>query len=232
MTTKITKEELRRPDIFLYWGQKIVDKMLRFQMVIIALFSVILLVSLGWIGMNYMQTRRDVSATAAFYPVEKQLETEMEKDKKVSDKAIAEYEKIFNENLSSRAAMVSLVSVTPVMIRSGRAEQALGWFKSLRYEAPAKEIGFGLAQMTLGVVALEANQLDVALAAYQTVIANSHQKTFHAEAILKSGIAYQMKNESDKAREAYERVRREFPKSSAGELALSYLLALQTKKGA
>jgi outer membrane protein assembly factor BamD (BamD/ComL family) len=227
----ITKEELRT-DFFLSHSQQVAAFIGRHTKSLMILVAAIVVVSVGWLAVGYLQSHKEKIASAAFYPVEKKITDEMEKTKTVSDAAIADYEKVLVEYPSSRATLVSLVSVTPVLMKANKTEKAAAWFKKLTFSPGSSEFHFALLKMTEGLLALETKQADQAISDYQAVLSSDAQKAFHPEALLKSGIAFEMKNDNAKAKEAFERVRREHPTSESAELAFQYLLYLQTKKGA
>jgi len=226
---KITKEELKTPDFFVSHGHQMAEFILRFQNIFIAIGGVVLVGGLAWIGISYWQSHHENAATTALYPLEKKIQTEVEKDKKVSDSTLNEYQKMISENSSAKSSMVSLVTTTPQFIKAGKAGQALEWFGKLSFQSSSNEVDYGLERMTEGLLALESGQPDKAIGFYSQILAQESQKSFHGDALLKMGVAYQMKNDLSKARETYEKVRREHPRSQAGEMAFEYLLYLAQK---
>lgn len=229
MAGKITKEELKTPDFFLSQGHQMAEFILRFQNAFIAVGALVLLGGLTWIGISYWQSHRENAATSAIYPIEKKMQTEIEKDKKISDATLSEYEKVIAENASARSSLVSLITSTPNLIKAGKANQALALFGKLSYQPSSGEIHFGLEKMTEGLLALESQQPDKAIGFYQQILAQSSQKSFHADALLKLGVAYQQKKDFAKAKETFEKLRKEHPRSQAGEMAFEYLLFLSEK---
>jgi tetratricopeptide (TPR) repeat protein len=230
--TKITKDELRTPDAFLTYGRRAAAVLVKNQTFVVGLIVLVLMAGLGYIGVNYMQSRRERIATTALYPVEKSMNEDMEKGKALTDGSIKNYLQALKENSGSRAAMVSFISTTPYFLKSGKSSVAFDMIKNLTYSPSTKDIQFGLFKMTQGLLAFENHKYDEALALYQDLLKIESQKTLHPEALLKSGLVYQIKNDPAKAREIFNKVHREYMNTEAGSLALQYLLYLDSKKGA
>lgn len=210
-------------------GHHMAEFILRFQNVFIALGALIFIGALSWIGISYYQSHHENAASQALYPVEKKIETEWDKDKKISDATLAEYQKTIQDNANTRSSLVSLISTTPTMIKAGKASVSLEMFGHLSFQPSSGEVYFGLERMTEGLLALESGQPDKAIGFYQQILAQQSQKSFHSDALLKMGVAYQAKNDLAKARETFEKVRREHPRTQAGEMAFEYLLNLAQK---
>jgi hypothetical protein len=229
VASKITKEDLKTPDFFVSHGHQVAEFILRFQNFFIGIGALALLAGISWVGFSYWQSHRENVTTTTLYPIEKKMQTEFEKDKKISDGTLGEYQKMLVDNSSARSSLVSLITVTPNLIKAGKAGQALDWFQKLSFQPSSNEVHYSLERMTEGLLALESGQADKAIGFYQQILAQNSQKSFHADALLKLGVAYQMKNDLPKARETFEKVRREHPRSQAGEMAFEYLLFLAQK---
>ena|GEM_PF-6594401 len=229
---KLTKEDLKQPDFFQSHGTQLAEFILKFQGVFLTIGALILVGGLAWIGISYWQSHRENAATTALYPVEKKIQDEMEKNKTISDAALQDYDKVLRDHSSARSSLVSLISLSPSLIKAGKASWALDEISKAGYQPSNRDVYFGLEKMTQGLLALESQQPDKAAEIYQQLLAQDSQKSFHADALLKLGVAYQMKKDIAKARETFERVRKEHPRTQAGEMAFEYLLALSQQKGA
>lgn len=229
---KLTKEELKQPDFFVSHGTQMAEFILKFQGIFLTIGALILVGGLAWIGISYWQSHRENAATSALYPVEKKIQDESEKNKTISDASLQDYDKVLHENSSARSSLVSLISLSPQLIKAGKANWALDEIAKLSYQPSNRDMHFGLQKMTQGLLALESQQPDKAIEFYQQILNQDSQKSFHADALLKLGVAYQMKKDVAKARETFEKVRKEHPRTQAGEMAFEYLLALSQQKGA
>lgn len=231
MASELTKEELRAPDFFLAHTQTIVEGIYRVRFVILGLLVISMVFGLGWIGVNYLQNLREQTATTDLYEIEKKMKTSLEKTKQMSDADLAEFEKTLIKHASTKSAYVSFVAITPSMLKVGKAAMALDWAKKMK-KPEADNIHFALFRMALGTLSLEAQQFDQAIQNFQEILSSSNWKSFHPEALLKTGIAYQMKNELDKAKSTFETVLKDHPNTQASEMALEYLLYIESHKGA
>jgi TolA-binding protein len=101
------------------------------------------------------------------------------------------------------------------------------------YKPSAKDVVGGMWLMHRGIVLMENQKYDDAAKVYQEVVSSSDLKPFQPEALLKLGVVYEQKGEADKARQAYEKLAKEFPNTDASTSAQQYLrlLDLKSQKG-
>lgn len=83
--------------------------------------------------------------------------------------------------------------------------------------------------MHYGLVLIENGKVEDAVGQYDDVVKSPELKPFHPEAMLKKGIALELKGDAAKAREIYEQIGRDFPASNASSAAAQYLRLMDLK---
>ena len=89
----------------------------------------------------------------------------------------------------------------------------------------------GLAQIMLGTVIEAQGRCEAALKHWEAVLAGQKMNVLHSEALLKKALCLENLAKVDEAREVYQRLQKDFAKSTAGQKAKSYLRLLDIKKG-
>jgi len=130
---------------------------------------------------------------------------------------------------SSRAALVSALSLTSFLIQQNQFEKALEVIELPRFRPSENDMLGGFLNMHRGLVYLENKKYDDAVKAYEGVVKSSSLKYFHPEAMLKLGVTFELKGDPTKAREVYEKISREFPASDASKSAQQYIRLLESK---
>jgi len=207
---------------------------------------------LAFVGHKLWRTQVETKAAERLYKVEAQLkkvesEIRKERSKKMQDSAGLKEElrpvdfakdfagivtnmKAELKNVSgTRAAMVSALNLANFLIQQKQYEEALEVLKTPAIRPGVNDLLGGFWRMHYGLVCLENNKADDAIAAYQEVLAADGLKPFHPEALLKSGIAYEIKGDLNKARDTYEKLGREYPNTEASAAAAQYLRLLELK---
>lgn len=129
----------------------------------------------------------------------------------------------------TRAAMVSALNLSTFLVQQKQFQEALEVLQMPDVRPGVNDLLGGFWRMHYGLVLIENNKADDAINAYKEVLASELLKPFHPEAMLKSGIAYEIKGDAAKARETYEKLGREFPQTEAASSATQYLRLLDMK---
>jgi predicted negative regulator of RcsB-dependent stress response len=130
---------------------------------------------------------------------------------------------------STKAAMVSALNLAFFLLEQKQFSEALAVLDLPKYQPGKGDTLEGFWLMHRGLVYLENQKPDEALAAYQTVVNSPALKVFHPESLLKLGVCYDLKGNNDKARETFEKLGREFPETEASATAQQYLRLLDLK---
>ncbi len=130
---------------------------------------------------------------------------------------------------STRAAMVSALNLSYFLVQQKQFPEALEVLKVPTFSPGTADLLGGFWRMHYGLVLLENNKPDDAIKLYSEVLSATDLKAFHPEAMLKSGIAYEIKGDTTKAKDTYEKLGREHPNTEASSSATQYLRLLELK---
>jgi predicted negative regulator of RcsB-dependent stress response len=148
--------------------------------------------------------------------------------------AVEKIKAAIKANAGTKAAMVSALNLSYFLSQQQQFAEALDVLNIPTYHPGNSDLLGGFYLMHRGVMLLENNQVEPAIEAYQSVLSSESLAIFHPEAQLKLGVAYELKGDAAKAREAYEKVGRQFPDTEASSAAQQYIRLLElnaVKKG-
>ena len=253
---KIDKDDLKTPDAFIETSSHMIEWLTdHFKTVVAVAVIAVIGVSI-WMGLGYLQRQKEQKATDEIYSAESELHkfeakmdesrtkktANVEKGKKAApveetpnlsakdyDPLVDKVKAAIRANSSTRAALVASLNLSYFLMQQKQQKEALEVLNLPSTQPPMGDVLGGLWQMHRGLVFLENHDVDQAVQAYQKVVSAPALKTFHPEAILKMGVAYQIKGDAEKAKENYEKVGREFPETEAANSAQQFLRVLELK---
>jgi predicted negative regulator of RcsB-dependent stress response len=262
MSKQIDKQELKGPDAFVFTTEKALQWVKHNFAVMSILVIAAIVVSLGWLGYDYYDSSREERATGAIYKAESELKSAESKVRDERAKMMgevaagkkgvkpelvrpADYVKDFapavekvkeqiKAHSSTKAALISALSLSSFLMQQKQYTEALNILDIPTYKPSSHETLGGFWLMQRGITYLENQKTDQAIDAYQNVLSSPDLKIFQPEAMLKLGVALELKGDKAKARETYERLGREFPNTEASTSAQQYLRLLelnQAKQG-
>lgn len=254
MSEKIDKEELKAPDAFVSTTEKFFKWIEDHFQLIGMLLGAVLVVSLSWIGFNYYESKKEQQAADLIYAAEAELrvaETRVrdERAKKLESlaggkkaaksaeirppdyktdfaPAVVKIKTQIQAHQKTKAALISALNLSYFLMQQEQYPEALAVLDLPTYKPSANDVLNGFWLMHRGLTYLENEKPDEAIAAYESVVKATGLKAFHPEALLKLGVAFELKGNPAKARESYERLTREFPKTEASSSAHQYLRLL------
>lgn len=251
MSSKIDKEMLKNPDVFVSTSDHIFNYIERHFKTVAAVVAVAVLGGTGYVGVGYMNARTELKAAEALYVPEaalRKVEASFSEAKaltpdskkpavpvKTEDFAtdyapsVEQIKTVIKANAQTRAALVSALSLSSFLLQQKQYSASLEVLQLVKFDVPISDIMGGFWYMQRGVVLMENGQTDPAIEAYDKILKSDALKAFHPEALLKLGVCREMKGDAAKAREAYERVGREFPETEAAQNAQQYLRLMQMK---
>ena len=262
MSTKMDKEALKGPDIFISTSDKVFEFVERHFKTYAAILCLILVIGIGYVAYGYVLASQEQHAAEALYLPEgalkkvasdrsearskKMLDLVNSKDPKKAKMAnledaqpidyskdyaplVAKVKTEISSHASTKAAMVSALNLAFFLLEQKQFGEALAVLDLPKYQPGKGDTLEGFWLMHRGLVYLENQKPDEALAAYQSVVNSPSLKAFHPESLLKLGVCYDLKGNNDKARETFERLGREFPETEASATAQQYLRLLDLK---
>jgi predicted negative regulator of RcsB-dependent stress response len=253
---KIDKADLKAPDAFIETSSQAIEWLTDHFKTVVAVAVIGVIGISAWMGYGFLQRQKEQKATDAIYSAESELhkfeaKLDAERAKKTpapeKGKKAAPHEEApavsasdyapmvdkvktaIRANSSTRAALVASLNLSYFLMQQKQPKEALEVLNIPSAKPPMGDVLGGLWQMHRGLVFLENHDADQAVQAYQKIVSAPALKTFHPEAVLKMGVAYQMKGDTAKAKESYEKVAREFPESEAANSAQQFLRVLELK---
>lgn len=253
---KISKE-LKGPDAFVSTSDHVFAWIEKHSGSIGTLCAVALIAAVGYTGNNWWSHHQEEKASEALYPSENALKKAEEKIRderaekmkalanpkdKVAAKpdapvdfqatyapAVDKIRTAIKAHSGTRAALVSALNLSTFLIQQKQYSLALDILSIPTYQPASGDLLAGFRLMHAGLAELENNKADEALKNYDNVLKSKDLSYFHSEALLKSGVAYELKGDLARAREAYEKLSRDFPNSEASNTGQQYKRLLDLK---
>ncbi len=256
MTNKIDKEELKTPDAFISLSDQVLRWLERHFALIATSLGAVLVIWLGWLGYSYFDSTREQKAAEAIYLAEAELKSAESKVRDERAKIMGEIASKGNKSAKSesvrptdytkdfapsvekiksqikaysgtKVALIAALNLSYFLTQQKQFGEALAVLELPRFKPGQNDVVNGFWLMHRGMIFLENQKFDEAVLEYQRVLSGTSLKAFHPEAILKLGLAHEMKGDRVKAKDAYERLGREFPESEASNSARQYLRLLE-----
>lgn len=252
-------DSIKQPDSFVSTSHVVLHWIERHSVVMGSIVALGAALGLSYTGYNFYVNKTESSAAESIYKVESQLKKAEssirdERAKKMQELASGktktakaaedarpvdyakDYAPIVNsmkaalkDQSGTRAAMVSALNLSYFLVQQKQFQEALEVMKTPTKKPSAGDLLSGFWHMHYALVLLENNQADEALKLYSEVLATPDLKPFHAEAMLKSGVASELKGDAPKAKDIYEKIGREFPNTEAASSASQYLRLMELK---
>lgn len=242
MSQKLSKEELRE-DVFISTSDHILEFIDRHAKIFGALIGLVALGGIVYVTMGYMDSRRERTANESIYRAEAELRkargseegiakyipsaVSSEDFQKKFASPVAQVESEIQKYSGTKASLVSAMNLSYFLVQQKQFAEALKALESSKYVPSTSDVLSGFWNMHRGLVYLENKDAKRALEAYDAVVKSTALKIFHPEALLKMGYCQEVSGDKEKARELYERVGREFPRSEAAQSAQQYLRVMQ-----
>jgi len=253
------KKDLKGPDSFQSASDKLFLFANRHIGVIGAILGIVVVASLGWVGYGFYQTSVETKAAEALYGPEadlKKAETTVreERAKKMQElaggsakrvtkpelarpvdyakdyaSAVEKLKSVIKQYSGTKAAMMATMNLSTFLLSQKQYPEALEVLTLTSYRPSSSDIMAAFWHMHQGLTYMENQKFDEAAKAYQAVVDSKALAAFHPEAMLKLGVAYELKGQADKAKQTYEKIGRDFPGSEASSSAQQYLRLLELK---
>ena len=259
--SKKDKIDLKTPDAFHTTSDKLFHWIERHAQTVGLIVAGVIVLSLGWVGYGYFDSRRESAAAEALFAPETALrkieaKAHDERAKELTgvaalgDKkkaaparatdfqtefapAVEKLEAQIKAYAGTRAGLVSAMSLSHVLVEEKQYARALAALDLVSYRPRSSDILSGFWNMHRGLALMENQKYAEAAEAYRAVLSTKALDALHPEAMFKLGVALELAGDVNAAREHYEKVGREFPGTEASASAGQSLrlLELQGKKG-
>lgn len=255
MSKKIDKEDLKGPDVFVGTSDRVFAWVEKKAKVLVSIAVAVVVAVAGYMVVSYVQSVKEVSAAEALYVPEAELKKAeaalregrgdqikdlLKKDAKIPPPAVPDYARDYapkvdalmgqlREHSGTKAAMISAMNLSYFLLQQKQFSQAMEVLTLVKYSPKSSDLLNGFWQMHRGLTLIENQQFDQALQAYQSIVKAKELSYFHPEALLKTGFTYEMKGDEAKARETYEKIGRDFPRTDAATTAQQYIRLMELK---
>jgi TolA-binding protein len=238
----MTKEELRG-DAFITTSDHVLAFIDRHAKIFAAVFAIAAIAGVVYVAKGYIDARREHGANESIYQAEAELRKARGNEEGIAKyipsavsaddyqkkfaSPVAKLEAEIQKHSNTKASLVSALNLSYFLVQQKQFAEALKVLESTKYQPSASDLLSGFWNMHRGLIYLENKDPKRALEAYDAVVKSSSLKLFHPEALLKMGYCQELSGDKEKAREFYERVGREFPRSEAAQSAEQYLRVMQ-----
>lgn len=137
------------------------------------------------------------------------------------------FEAIADEYGSTKAGSMAHYYLGFAYLRKGQYEQAI---ESLEDFSNNDEVLMALSYSGIGDAYLELNKLDDAISAYKKAAAKTIDQFTAPVILMKLGKTYELNNESTKALETYEKIKKEYTESNEAKEIDKYIARASAKK--
>ena len=186
MSSKIDKEMLKNPDVFVSTSDHIFNYIERHFKTVLTVVAVIVVGGVGYVGVGYMNTRKELKAAEALYVPEAALrkaETSLSEAKakaltldsknpavppQVEDftkdyaPSVEQIKTVIKANDQTRAALISALSLSSFLLQLQKYTAALGSMLLGKADVAASALIAGCWYMHRGVVLMEIVQAEPA----------------------------------------------------------------------
>lgn len=255
MNSKDNKIDVRTPDAFHTFSERLFHWIEQYARAIGAVFALAIVFAIGWVAFGHYRDSVEKKASEAIARPENELkdvEAKLREARAAKMQELAgvkgakeepkpaDYNKDYaptvaklteqiKAHANTKAAMVSAMNLANFLVQQKQFEAAEGVLEAPKYTPSSDDLIAGFWHMHRGLVFLENQKADQALAEYKKILDSKVLKYFHPEALLKTGVALELKGDREKARETYQRLEKEFQGTEASSAAQQYLRLLDLK---
>lgn len=239
MSKGMTKEELRAPDAFISYSDKILKFILDYKHIVISVVLVIFTGSLGYLGWQQYESYQNRKATEAIYKDEKPLRSyltgliDSAGKAKTIDEAelkplVEKWQAALNANKQRRAAVISFMNMTQLLREKGQLEIVKSMTENMNPPLSKKDFLWALWRFQKAGIFVEAGENDKAVASLQEITKEKQADWLHGEALLRLGMIYE-KTDKNQAIQTYEKILAEHGQTSAAATAKRLLDQIKQK---
>lgn len=253
---KLTKEEVRKPDVFLATMGTAWKRVEQYRTLLVAALGGLIILGGGFSLYAWLNTKKEAKAQAAYYLAKKSLgkmeEQFIAKPKAATSPgkksestppaktktgnietdygtAIADLEAVVKSNPGTRAAVLAAIDMSDILVEYKQVDRAVQNLSSALKNLPQNELLYGLGALKLGAAQQARGSCESAIQSWSK-ITESHALSFlHGESYLRQGLCYEALSQKQKAIELYQKVSTDFADTDAGKSAKKYLRLLKNE---
>lgn len=228
----------------------LVETLAKHKTIVIAVVAAIAVGGIGYAANGAIKSRTESKAQNAFFPIEKSYTEKREKfdQAKFADLAgqkaegaikatgdlakdygtlVEDLEAFAKTHAGTAAGAQAAMLAAETRMSYNQADLAGSTLDSLVKETKATNLMGGLVRMANGNAWAQAGKCDLAVKAWEQVLATKEISFLHGEAALRSGLCLEKSGDKTKAAEMYRKASGESERSSASQTAKALLRAIE-----
>lgn len=247
MSKKLTKEEVKRSDIFIRITDHTIAWIEKHGKSIAMTILVFAMAGAAYVGYEAKLKSDEKKAQATLYSLRTQgekLEVSFKSEKKTDEEGgvgasqeatptldfnqhfaplIKEYTQFFADYRKTNSEKVGYLQLADLYAQNERWEEATKLLEKGLKLTDKRDFYYGLLAIKLSQVQMSSKAFDHAVKTLETISGQPEQKHLHAESLLRIGLCYSLQSNGEKAKQYFERVERDFANSDAAKSAKNYL---------
>ncbi len=242
MAEQITKEDLKRSDLFIQMTDKIIEWLEKNWKSIGAILLAILLAGVAYVGYDFKRHHDESSAQAQLYSLK--LDAERLENSFKAREEVNKSEEDFNKHFSTlftkytdffasyrktQSEKMAYIQFSDFLSRHKYLERAEEKLTKILSETERENFYYGLISMKLSQVQMDRENFSDAIRTLEKVSGLPEHKHVHAESLLRIGLCHKQLEDLEKAKQYFERVSRDFAETESARSAKLFLRYLAVK---
>lgn len=258
MSKKLTKEEVKKPDLFIHYTDKVIAWIEKHGKLVASSLAVFILAGAGYVAITKFKSYQEQKAQDSLYELRVELDkltesfqaTTAKDNKNANDKKseeaaeskkdfakhyeaiISKFKEFIDKNANTSAQAAAYIQLGNLYAANEKWEDAEELVSQPLAKLKKDSFYYGLMAMLLSQVQMNQGKYKEAIPVLESVSNQDKQKHLHAESLLRLGLCYDHLKDTEKAKQYFERVTRDFEKSDAANHAKNYLRYLSIKENA
>ena len=247
---KLTKDELRQPDIYISITDRIIEKINEYRAICLVVLGVVLFVGVSLFAVDFIKKKREQKASSAFFPIHKEIEKlqKKENDKSQGEESkivdtkdsqvefdklaplIQQYEASISSHIGTSTAIYGALFLSELYGKYKMWKKANGILSTVSAYIKEGDLFYGLVHTSMGNNSMEIGLFQEAISSYQKVLSSKTHRHLHGHVLIKKGLSHEKLEQLSEAQSIYQQVVKEHPDSPVSQTAKSYLRYLKFKK--
>ncbi|MCB0343439.1 MAG: tetratricopeptide repeat protein, partial [Bdellovibrionales bacterium] len=196
---KLTKEDLKSPDAFITFSDKVIGWLERHKGPIITLFVATFVLGGSYVGWGMLRKHSEKSAQEELYSIEaslNQMRKKLPEDHKPEslDKDFPEmasrYQSFIEANKNHKAGAIATLNFVDLLVEYDQIEKAQSLLDMIGAQFKPNDFFSGLLTFQLARLNLKQQNYDKAISLYQKLLGENSHKHLHAQSLLNIGLSY------------------------------------------
>ncbi|USN48177.1 MAG: tetratricopeptide repeat protein [Pseudobdellovibrionaceae bacterium] len=247
--TKITKEELKGPDSFVMFSDRVIKMIEDHRKLVMSVLVAAFVLGASYVGYEQFEKHQEVVAKEALFKVENELAKKQEslaekkdiaesKDSNGATKAevvteadsfaaeveplLQKFRQVIVDYKGTQSAVSAAFIAAEAYAENKNPKEAVESLKLVVNEVKPGHLTYGILQSKLATLSMDLGNYEHAIEHLDNVINKSQQKYLFADALLKKGICLEKLNKNTEALGVYSQVDEDYSETSAARTARTF----------